>query len=215
MNREERLWNLFNRLEIADIKKLFTALNTKSRTTVFRFLKRIGYFSSYSHAGRYYTLRSIPVFDNAGLWHVQGVSFSKHGSLKETVIQAVNTSKTGMTHRELEEILRVRVHNTLRELVVADLIVRTNSEKNYLYISADPENASTQASIRQAKVADKQLTRPLNPFETIEVLVDLLQSEDWILKSVVDRLRKRNTKVSEYQVNEIFSRYSIKKKTSI
>ena len=215
MNREERLWKLFNRLEIADIKKLFTALNTKSRTTVFRFLKRIGYFSSYSHAGRYYTLRSIPVFDNAGLWHVQGVSFSKHGSLKKTVIQAVNTSKIGITHRELEDILRVRVHNTLRELVVADLIVRTNTEKNYLYISADAENASTQISIRQAKVADEQLTRPLNPFETIEVLVDLLQSEDWRLKSVVDRLRKRNTKVSEYQVNEAFSRYSIKKKTSI
>ncbi|MDH3834965.1 MAG: hypothetical protein OES34_12520, partial [Nitrosopumilus sp.] len=107
------------------------------------------------------------------------------------------------------------IHDTLRELVVADLIVRTNTEKNYLYISADAENASTQISIRQAKVADEQLTRPLNPFETIEVLVDLLQSEDWRLKSVVDRLRKRNTKVSEYQVNEAFSRYSIKKKTSI
>jgi len=215
MNREERLWKIFNRLEIADIKKLFTALNTKSRTTVFRFLKRIGYFSSYSHAGRYYTLRSIPVFDNAGLWHVQGVSFSKHGSLKETVLQVVNTSKTGMTHRELENIFRVRVHNTLRELVVADLIVRTNTGKNYLYISTDAENASAQVSLRQAKVADEQLTRPLNPFETIEVLVDLLHSEDWRLKSVVDRLRKRNTKVSEYQVNEVFSRYSIKKKTSM
>jgi len=31
----------------------------------------------------------------------------------------------------------------------------------------------------------------------------------------VDRMRKRNTKVSEYQVNEVFSRYSIKKKISI
>ena len=215
MNREERLWKLFNRLEIADIKKLFVALNTKSRTTVFRCLKKIGYFSSYSHAGRYYTLRSIPVFDNAGLWHVQGVSFSKHDSLKETVIQAVSTSKTGMTHRELENILRVRAHNTLRELVVVGLIVRTNIGKNYLYISADVQNSSAQISLRQAKIADEQLTRPLNPFETIEVLVDLLHSEDWRLKSVVDRLRKRNTKVSEHQVNEVFSRYSIKKKTSI
>ncbi len=214
MNREERLWKLFNRVEIADIKKLFTALNTKSRTTVFRFLKRIGYFSSYSHAGRYYTLHSIPVFDNAGLWHVQGVSFSKHGSLKETVSQAVNTSKTGMTHRELKDLLRVRVHNTLRELVVADLIVRTNTEKNYLYISADAENASAQVSLRQAKVADEQLTRPLNPFETIEVLVDLLHSEDWHLKSVVDRLKKKNIKISEYQIDEVFSRYSLKKTTS-
>jgi hypothetical protein len=98
---------------------------------------------------------------------------------------------------------------------VVGLIVRTNIGKNYLYISADVQNSSAQISLRQAKIADEQLTRPLNPFETIEVLVDLLHSEDWRLKSVVDRLRKRNTKVSEHQVNEVFSRYSIKKKTSI
>lgn len=215
MEREEKLWKLFNRLEIVNIKKLYTALDTKSRTTVFRCLKKIGYLSSYSHAGRYYTLRSIPVFDSVGLWHVQGSSFSKHGSLKETVIQVVNNSESGMTHRELENLLRVRVHNTLHELVVADLIGRTNTEKNYLYISGDAGNGSSQVSLRQAKITDEQITRPLNPFETIEVLVDLLHFEDWLLKSVVARLKVRNIKVTENQVNEVFSRYSIKKKTFI
>ncbi len=186
-------------------------MNTKSRTTVFRCLKRHGYFSSYSHAGRYYTLRGIPSFDAVGLWHIQGVSFSKYGSLKETVIQIVNNSKAGITHPELESILRVRVHNALRELVVADLVGRTNTKKNYLYISVNSQNASAQVSRRQATVTDE---RPLNPFETIEVLVDLLNSEDWHLKSVVNRLRIRNIKVSEHQIDEVFFRYSIKKKTS-
>lgn len=215
MNREEKLWKLFSRIEIADIKKLFTALNTKSRTTVFRCLKKIGYFSSYSHAGRYYTLHSIPIFDNVGLWHVQGASFSKYGSLKETVIQIVNKSKEGMTHQELECILRVRVHNTLRELVVSNLIGRTNTEKKYLYISGDNKNASAQITLRQAKITDERLSRPLNPFETIEVLVDLLHSEDWHLKSIVNRMKTRNIIVSEHQVNEVFSRYNIKKKSFI
>lgn len=213
LDREERLWKLFHRLEIADIEKLFTALDTKSRTTVFRCLKRIGYFSSYSHAGRYYTLCGIPAFDHVGLWHVQGASFSKHGSLKETVIQVVHNSKAGMTHRELENILRVRVHNILRELVVAGLIGRTNTGKNYLYISGDAENASTQITLKQAKVTDERLRCPLNPFKTIEVLVDLLHSEDWHLKSVVDRLETRHIKVSAHQVTEVFSRYSIKKRS--
>lgn len=215
MNREERLRKLFTRLEIADIEKLFTVLNTKSRTTVFRFLKKIGYFSSYSHAGRYYTLYSIPTFDNFGLWHVQGASFSKYGSLKETVIQVVNKSKAGMTHRELESILKVRVHNTLHELFVSNLIGRTNIEKKYLYISCDSRNATAQITHRQAKISDERLTNPLNPFETIEVLVDLLHFEDWHLKSIVNRLKIRNIIVSEHQVNEVFSRYNIKKKTFI
>jgi len=215
MTRDEKLWKLFTRIEIADIKKLFIALNTKSRTTVFRCLKRIGYFSSYSHAGRYYTLHSKPTFDNVGLWHVQGASFSKYGSLKETVIQVVNKSKAGMTYQELESILLVRVHNTLRELVLSNLIGRTNSEKKYLYISGDNKNASAQITIRQAKITDEQLSRPLNHFETIEVLVDLLHSEDWHLKSIVNRLKIRNIIVSEHQVNEVFSRYNIKKKSFI
>ena len=185
MDREKRLRKLFTRSETADIKKLFATLNTKSRTRVFRCLKRIGYFSSYSHAGRYYTLCGTPAFDNVGLWHVQGASFSKYGSLKETVIQIVNNSKAGMTHPELESILRVRVHNALRELVVAGLVGRTNTKKNYLYISVYAQRGSAQVSRRQAKVSDE---RPLNPFETIEILVDLLNSEDWHLKSIVNRL---------------------------
>ena len=114
-----------------------------------------------------------------------------------------------MTHSELERILRIRVHNALRELVVANLLGRGNTNKTYLYISVYAQNASAQVSRRQEMVTAE---RPLNSFETIEVLVDLLNTEDWHLKNVVNRLAIRNIKVSEYQIDEVFSRYSIKKK---
>jgi len=45
--------------------------------SVFRRLSALGYLSSFNHDGRYYTLDDIPDFDINGLWHFQGVFFSK------------------------------------------------------------------------------------------------------------------------------------------
>ena len=85
IKREEKIEKLFERLKITDINKLFQVLETRSIMTVFRNLTKIGYYSSYSHAGRYYTLRHIPNFDENGLWHFKDISFSKFGTLKATV----------------------------------------------------------------------------------------------------------------------------------
>ena len=58
-----RLDSLFRRKRAALLDDLRAALGTASRTTIFRILRAVGYFTSYSHAGRYYTLRRIPEFD--------------------------------------------------------------------------------------------------------------------------------------------------------
>ena len=48
-----RLNQLFRRKRAALLDDLRAALGTASRTTIFRILKAVGYFTSYSHAGRY------------------------------------------------------------------------------------------------------------------------------------------------------------------
>ena len=66
--------------KIATLPELKAALGTPVDVTVFRKLKEIGYLSSYSHRGRYYTLAETPVFDAQGLWSYRGVHFSRYGS---------------------------------------------------------------------------------------------------------------------------------------
>ena len=97
--------------------------------SIFRRLKEIGYLSSYTHAGRYYTLPHIPHFDKFGLWFHQGVGFSQAGSLKATIAILVDASPAGLTHVELTDILRVRVHNTLLALVRETRIGRQKIDK--------------------------------------------------------------------------------------
>src|SRR5437870_2450748 len=69
------LHKLFRTRPVALLSDLRKALQTPSRTTVFRALSSVGYLASYSHAGRYYTLKRIPQFDPRGLWHYRQISF--------------------------------------------------------------------------------------------------------------------------------------------
>src|ERR1700756_3478020 len=101
----QALNRLFQRKRILNLKELFAALKTCSRTTVFRRLSSVGYQASCSHAGRYYTLSTIPEYDSNGLWRHNDVLFSRDGTLKATVRRLVAESVAGLFHRELESCL--------------------------------------------------------------------------------------------------------------
>ena len=142
------LKRLFNRFPVADLDTLTRTLDTKSRMSIFRRLRDLGYFSSYTHAGRFYTLAYVPQFDEYGLWMRQGIGFSKQGTLKATVQKLVETAPSGFTHIELNHLLRVKVHNTLLSLVREGQIRREYIEQAYLYTSTEPGEAADQISQR-------------------------------------------------------------------
>ena len=140
---------LFKHKRVAQLSDLREALGVRSRTTVFSALKSAGYFSSYSHAGRYYTLAHIPRFDAHGLWSHGLVRFAKHGTLRDTVIAFVQQAQEGYTHQQLQMLLSVRLHDTLRSLIDAELLDRERVGRVYLYVSADPKRATEQVAARQ------------------------------------------------------------------
>src|SRR4030042_1109795 len=92
---KKALKGLFRRVSVADLDTLSRTLQTKSRMSIFRRLKDIGYYSSYTHAGGFYTLAHIPQFDEYGLWLHQGIGFSKAGTQKATVLKLVETAPSG------------------------------------------------------------------------------------------------------------------------
>src|SRR5438094_431786 len=75
------LHKLFRTRPVALLSDLRKALQTPSRTTVFRVLSSVGYLASYSHAGRYYTLKRIPQFDPRGLWHYRSAPYAPPWSI--------------------------------------------------------------------------------------------------------------------------------------
>ncbi len=95
--------------KMATLDELKRALGTQVDLTVFRKLKQLDYLTSYSHRARFYTLRQIPRFAADGLWSLEGVWFSRHGTLLATAEVWVQHSSPGYFAEELAECLHVEV----------------------------------------------------------------------------------------------------------
>jgi hypothetical protein len=191
---------------------LFRVIDTHSRMSVFRRLREIGYLSSYTHTGRYYTLAHIPEFDEHGLWFFQGIGFSKAGTLKSAVVALVQDAEAGRKHDELELLLRIRVHNTLLILVRDGTICRERIAGAYLYVSGDPARAAEQIARRQALFTETPKGKPILPDTTvIEVLSEVLVASGVRIapQIVAARLSARGVTVSSAEVEEVIARYGI------
>lgn len=201
---------LFRTKPVALLEDLRDALKTRSRTTIFRVLRAAGYRTSYSHAGRYYTLERIPKFDDHGLWLYGDVGFSKHGSLRATVIHLVETSPGGQTHEELQQLLRLRVHDTLRFLVGGRQLTRRRFQDAYVYLSSKPERAAQQWAQRQQLAAVAQPPE-LGHSQIIPVLLEVIRHPADDVEALSERLRRLGQKLTSDQVEAILERYDLKK----
>ena len=201
---------LFRTRPVALLNDLRKALQTQSRTTIFRVLSAVGYLTSYSHTGRYYTLKRIPRFDPKGLWRYRQIGFSSQGTLRATLIHWVETSPAGQTHQELQNVLHLRMHNTLRLLVRARELQRKPFQDTYVYLSTKPRRASQQWAQRQP-LAPVSAPRELDPSGIIAVLVDVLHHPNDDARAVSRRLRTLGHTVTPEQVEALWARYDLKK----
>jgi len=131
----EALVKLFYQNKVLQYVDIKDALGTQVKMTVFRKLKTIGYRSSYSHAGKYYTLKEIAQYDSDGLWSFGQIHFSKFGNLLNTIEAFVLSSNNGYFASELNQLLHVEVHDSLLNLFKKKRLLRQQIGGEYLYLS--------------------------------------------------------------------------------
>jgi hypothetical protein len=136
--------------KIATVEQLKAVLGNPARCTIFRKLADLEYLSSYSHRGKYYTLRSIARFNVLGLWQYRAVWFSRFGNLLDTAEALVTSSEKGYTATELKEVLHVKTKHALTQLVRSSRIQRELFESVYVYLSGDNPVAEQQRKARKA-----------------------------------------------------------------
>jgi hypothetical protein len=137
--------------KIATLEQLRAALGHPARATVFRKLGELEYLSSYSHRGKYYTLRAIARFTRQGLWTCRSVWFSKFGNLLDTVVAFVEGSRAGYTAAELRAVLHVKTKHALAQLVHLGRLSRESMDSVYVYLSSDRKTARRQQEMRAAQ----------------------------------------------------------------
>jgi hypothetical protein len=175
------------RHKIATLAELKHALGTNVALTVLRKLKELDYLTSYSHRGRYYTLRNIARFDTEGLWSHGEVWFSRHGTLLATAQHFIERAPQGYFAEELACALHVQVHDALRQLVVRRQIARQSLSGLYLYTSTD-------AATRQRQLLNRRSRQALPIFtdaSRLQVAPEELQAAIILFYSLLDEQQRR------------------------
>ena len=133
----------------ATLEQLKKALGTSATMTVFRKLKALGYRTSYSHRGKFYTLASLPQFDSLGLWSHGKVWFSCHGNLLQTAAYWVEQAEAGFTAAELQGHLHVEVKTALLQLYRREQIHREELGGVFVYLAAQARQRARQRMCRR------------------------------------------------------------------
>lgn len=185
--RDSRVRKWLTDNKIATLKQLREAAGTASRMTTIRSLDRVGYFSSYSHRGSFYTLRRTPSFDAVGLWAFEGVGFSRFGNLLSTARTLVEESDAGYTAAELEIVLQVEAKHALLELVRRGDIARHRQGTSFLYSSQEPGQRRLQTLMRQ----HRQARHEVNAGVDFEAAPDELKAGIILFFSLLDERQRR------------------------
>ena len=144
------LKQFFDQHKIATLDQLQEALGNPARCTVFRKLNDLQYLSSYSHRGKYYTLKSIARFTEQGLWSFRSVWFSRFGNLLQTCQALVQHSDAGYSAAELKDIVQVKAKHALAKLIRDGQLAREIFDSVYVYLSTQKDVASRQIKARKA-----------------------------------------------------------------
>jgi hypothetical protein len=185
--RSDPLRSLLLHSNIATLDELKQAVGTSVGVTVFRKLKPLDYLTSYSHRGRYYTLREIARFDEKGLWSQADVWFSQAGTLLATAEVFVNRSPRGYFADELARALHVEVQDALHQLAQQRRVTRQIVSGLYLYTAID-------RTVQQGQLLTR---RKVEAFPTVvdasvlEVSAEELKASILLFYSLLDEQQRR------------------------
>lgn len=204
---EQQISGLFSKQSCWMIKPLAAELNY-SIPSVRRFLAVQGYYSSFTHNGKWYTLKSIPRFNHTGIWFYQDIGFSKAGSLTNTLVAFTDRSHAGVTAEQLGETLHCRCHTLMVQLYRQKKLQRQKIGRSFLYLSVVSRTAD-----KQLQALNTQDHHPQLPAEiALLILVEFIHNPDVELCKLAKTIKgKWKVSVTVAQIERLFRQYSLKK----
>ena len=176
-----------------------------------RFLGEIGYYSSFTHNGKWYTLHSVPQFGRDGLWFYEAIGFSRVGSLTDTLVHLVERSPAGMTAEQLGEKLRCRCHSVLVRLCRNDKLERRKQGRSHVYLAADP---STQAGQLEVLVRQDLSPEQLPAEIAVFILAEFIRCPNLGFEQLAETIeRKKGIALKAAQIEALFALHGLKKTT--
>ena len=184
----DHLRGLFAKQSIATMDQLKKTVGTVADLTVYRKLRELDYCASYSHRGRFYTLRELAEFDENGLWWIRSIGFSTRGTLVATAEGLVDASEAGYAVEELDAIVRVGTKDVLPKLVREKRLRRTRIGNRNVYFSHKRSVRSQQIASRRVREAQPSVSKSI---AAQDVLPDELKAAIVLFFSLLDEQQRR------------------------
>ena len=204
-----QLAELFKQEKCYTIDELSRRLNY-SLISIRRFLKVIGYYSSFTHNSKWYTLRSIPSFNKNGIWFYQDIGFCKHGNLNQTIGRFIDKSFQGLTAKDLFNMLSVPCHPVLNQMYKKKKIDRYHTPKGFVYLSVSESKKRLQLKRLQVLTPAQKIER-LNPQTAVYVLVELIKNPKASFFELSVAVKKKGVTASQQAIAQLFKDYDLKK----
>ena len=206
---EPAVVHAFDQRKVLTMPELSAMLHC-SDGTVRRRLKEWRALSSYNRNARYYTLPSVPQFSKKGLWKHEGVLFSKHGTLKNTVIYLVRISAAGLSNCELKEILGTSPTSYLAQRKQLSGVKAEKHNREVVYFSADEELYRRQ---KQKRFPPQPTVSKLPPDAlAIIILVALVKNPGSTPAELSDVLRRQGYQIDGAMIDNLLEHHGLSKK---
>lgn len=205
-----KLEELFSQQYCWDIEQLCNSLHY-SAISIRRFLKQVGYFSSFTHNSKWYTLSSIPDFDKNGLWFYTNIGFSRHGNLKQNIVHFINKSSQGLSAKQLAEILSTPCHAVLNHMYNSGTIDRFKSKSDFVYLSVKPKRKKQQLMRLQSQTVIVSAPQKLNPQTAVYVLVEYIKNPQASFDELSKAVAKKQVIAMPKAIARFFDKHDLKK----
>lgn len=200
---------------VMTLKEMRHELASRPRSSLFRDLQKVEILTSYSHAGQYHALQSTVNFNRDSLWFYDHIAFSRHGTLKNTLVETISSSPAGMTHKELKTLLRIQVQNALTHLIKAKTLQRRSSP-GQIFVYLSNEDLQAQEQWQKRRTLDEKATGMTLPSESvvIDILLEIIRGNERVVdeSALGSRLKKRGIAVPQKNLVYVLTYYDIKKK---
>ena len=210
-SQDARAVKVFRKKKVLMIEELSGLLGS-SLVTARRRLKQWKAYTSYNQNGRYYVLPDIAKFDTHGLWKHQGILFSQHGNLKQTVIALVKNSPAGLTGSQIGELVSLAPRSFLSHFRNESQLQREIIEGRFVYFASDKATCNQQKTFRQTPTNQADRLAPTDA-EAVVILVERIKHPGLPIEDLAKKLRKVGYRFSADAIRRFLDSHGLLKKT--
>jgi len=197
------------RTKVLTIEELSSML-ASSIITARRYLKKWKAFTSFNHNGRYYTLPGIPRFDHYGIWRHQTILFSEYGSLKQTIIHLVTRSESGLSAREIAQIVGLPSNSSIfSRLQDISGIRREKYGGRFVYFSDEHQRYQAQKSILYGP---ETIGRLPSDEEAVLILVQYIKHPHIGIEGISEKLAQQGKIIAPSVIRSFLEHHDLLKK---